>query len=529
MSHATRDEIRARALDRCRERGVLIPTFAQMRKPWTIDPAVVEALSNVDMQVADPLNLFRISWHNEPETGGFGDVNVLEFPPELTGVEARIIGLVGKHFPTGAHKVGAAFGCLAPRLVNGEFDPTTQSAVWPSTGNYCRGGVFDSTLLGCRSVAILPEGMSRERFRWLKKMNAEVIATPGTESNVKEIFDACWEIRQNRPEAVIFNQFEEVGNYLWHYGVTGPAAEAAFRALPLLEARQGQRIQPRFAGPPHARLWPAAPQPPETGPGALRVAAWVGATGSSGTLAAGDYLKARFPGCKIIAAEALECPTLLHCGFGGHRIEGIGDKHVPWIHNVRNTDLVTAIDDEATMRLLRLFDEPAGRSVLESYGVADEVIRRLPLVGISGICNLLAAIKTARYYELEANDVVLIPLTDSMDMYRTRLTELRKERGVATKMGLVVNFERYLLATSVDHLKELRFNDRKAIHNLKYFTWVEQQGRTVEELDTLWSPSYWRDLQDRLPEWDNQIDAFNTETGVLDQIRSRQEALPQPT
>ncbi len=534
MTEATREEIRQRAVERCRERGVLIPTLAEMRDPEAIDPAVLSALVDVDMQAVDPLNLFRISWHNDPETGGFGEVNTVEFPPELTGVEARIVGIVGKHFPTGAHKVGAAFGCLAPRLVNGEFDPTSQRAVWPSTGNYCRGGVFDAALLGCRSLAILPEGMSKERFRWLKKMKAEILATPGTESNVKEIFDACWEIRDSRPDAVIFNQFEEFGNYLWHYGVTGPAAESAFRSLtpsdpdagsaapdPLGSGPRYIRPKPKFAGPAHAAWWRTGPRHPE-----LRLAAWVGATGSSGTLAAGDYLKEHFPGCIITAAEALECPTLLECGFGGHRIEGIGDKHVPWIHNVRNTDLVTAIDDEATIRILRLFNTAAGKDRLSVYGVTDEVIERLSLLGISGVCNLLAAIKTARYYELEANDVVLMPLTDSVELYRTRLSELRKERGSMTKTGAVVNFERYLLATSVDYMKELRFTDRRAIHNLKYFTWVEQQHKTTQELDALWSPTYWRSLAARLPEWDARIEAFNRDTGVLDQIRSRHAAVP---
>ncbi|RMH17018.1 MAG: pyridoxal-phosphate dependent enzyme [Acidobacteria bacterium] len=478
--------VRERALERCRERGVLIPTLEEMRRPSLVDAAVRDALAGVDMQAVDPKNLFRITWHNDPASGGFGPVNALELPPQLTGVPARIVGLIGKHFPTGAHKVGAAFGCLAPRLVAGEFDPTRQRAVWPSTGNYCRGGVFDSALLGCRAVAILPEEMSRERFAWLESMGAEIIATPGCESNVKEIFDACWQIREEDPEAVIFNQFEEFGNYLWHYGVTGPAAEEAFRD------RAG---------------------------GGTRLAAWVAATGSAGTLGAGDYLKAHHPGCRITAAEALQCPTLLHCGFGGHRIEGIGDKHVPWIHNARNTDVVTAIDDEATLRLLRLFNEPAGQDHLVRRGVAGDVVAGLPLLGISSICNLLAAIKTARYFELDDDDVVLTVFTDSVDLYRTRLDELTAERGPYRRLDAAVDCERYLLAATTDHLRELRHPERKAIHNLKYFTWVEQQGKTAEDLDALWSPTFWQDLRDRLPAWDEAITAFNRDSGVADRLR----------
>ncbi len=486
MTRMMNKEARGNAVERCRQRGILIPTFAQMRDPSTVDPVVREALSEIDMQAVDPLNLFRITWRNDPASGGFGGVNVLEFPPELTGVPARIAGLVGKHFPTGSHKVGAAFGCLVPRLVTGAFDPSRNKAVWPSTGNYCRGGAFDSALLGCQAVAILPEEMSRERFHWLEEIGAEIIATPGCESNVKEIFDACWEIRRTRPDAVIFNQFDEFGNYLWHRGVTGPAAREAYESL--------------------------------AGPGD-RLAAWVGATGSAGTLGAGDYLKERFPGCRIAAAEALQCPTLLLAGFGGHRIEGIGDKHVPWIHNVRNTDLVLAIDDEAAMRLLRLFNEDEGRAGLVRRGVAEDVVENLPFLGISGICNLLAAIKTARYLELDGNDVLLTSLTDSVELYRTRLEELEQERGPYAAAHAEIDYERYLLGATTDHLRELRYPDRKAIHNLKYFTWVEQQGKTVEELDALWSPAFWQEMTSRLPEWDDAIEAFNQETGVLDKLR----------
>ena len=488
MHDDTREKSRVHAVERCRQRGIVIPTFAELREPAQVDPAIRRALPGVDMQAVDPRNLFRINWHNDPATGGFGPVNALVIPPELSGVPARIVGLVGKHFPTGAHKVGAAFGCLVPRLVSGEFDPTTQKAVWPSTGNYCRGGAFDSALLGCTAVAILPEGMSRERFEWLASIGAEIIATPGSESNVKEIFDACWEIRKTRPDAVIFNQFDEFGNYLWHYAVTGPAAEEVFRSL------AGQRG---------------------------RLAAWVGATGSAGTLAAGDYLKGAFPGCTVTAAEALQCPTLLSAGFGAHRIEGIGDKHVPWIHNVRTTDLVTAIDDEATMRLLRLFNEPAGHALLTRRGVPESTVAQLPLLGISSICNLLASIKTARHYELGADDVVLTCFTDSVELYRTRLSELTAERGRYDERQAEVDFERRLLGTTTDHLRELTYHERKALHNLKYFTWVEQQGKTVEELDALWNPGFWRDLQARLPEWDAAIAAFNRDTGVLDGITQR--------
>jgi len=329
---------------RCRERNIVIPTFRQMRDPGTIPTAITKRLAGVGLWDVNPVNLFRITWKNNVQTGLYGGVNWREIPKEITGVRARIIGLTGKFFPTGAHKVGAAFGCLVPRLVSGEFDPERDRAVWPSTGNYCRGGAFDCALLGCTAVAILPEEMSKERFIWLKEIGAQVIATPGCESNVKEIYDKCWELRED-PTNVIFNQFDEFGNPIFHYTVTGPAIEEV-----------------------HQSVCPG-----------MRPAAFISATGSAGTIAAGDYLKKVHPDLKIVATEALQCPTLLMNGFGGHRIEGIGDKHVPWVHNARNTDCVAAIDDEDCMRVLRLFNEEAGKAVLGDSGVPSAVINGLPL------------------------------------------------------------------------------------------------------------------------------------------------------
>ncbi|MEK7747142.1 MAG: pyridoxal-phosphate dependent enzyme, partial [Elusimicrobiota bacterium] len=422
-----------------------------------------------------PANLFRITWHNDVESGLYGAVNTLEIPKSITGIEARVVGLIGKYFPTGAHKVGAAFGCLAPRLVTGRFDPVSQKAVWPSTGNYCRGGAFDSALLGCTAVAILPEGMSKERFEWLKSIGAEVIATPGTESNVKEIYDKCWEIKKTRKDCVIFNQFEEFGNPCWHYHVTGPAVEEAFAAL---------------------------------GKG-LRLAGYVSATGSAGTIAAGDYLRTRHPLLKVGASEALQCPTLLQNGWGEHRIEGIGDKHVPWVHNVRNTDMVLAVDDEACMRVLRLFNEPAGRKALAAEGTDKRTLDALGLMGISSIGNMLAAVKLAKYYELGPKDVVFTIFTDSADMYRSRLKELEAERGKYAEKDAWTDLERRLRGIGKDDLRELSHLDRKALHNLKYFTWVEQQGRSSDELRMLWDPGFWEETFAQVPAWDRLIEDFN--------------------
>ncbi|TWT44142.1 Cysteine synthase [Phycisphaerae bacterium RAS1] len=454
-----------------------------MLDPTSTPPDVRTRLKSVGMWDIDPANLFRITWKNEPvdRGGGYNDGNWIEFPPELTGVPARIIGLVGKWFPTGAHKVGAAFGCLVPRLVSGEFDPTVQKAVWPSTGNFCRGGAFDCALLACTPVAILPEEMSPERFEWLRSIGAEVIATPGCESNVKEIYDKCWEIRRTRPDCVIFNQFEEFGNACWHYHVTGGTIDEVFR---------------RIAGPRE------------------RLSGYISATGSAGTIAAGDYLRTRHPALRVAAVEALQCPTLLRCGFGGHRIEGIGDKHVPWIHNVRNTDVVVAVDDEQCLALMRLFNEPAGAEQLVSQGVAGELVSQLPQVGISGICNLVAAIKVARFFDMDGRDVLFAPLTDSMDLYQSRLAQQRKQNGPYSPLLAAQHAARWLHGIGIDHMRELGYHDRLALHNLKYFTWVEQQQRSVEDLRRLWDPDFWTETFAQVEAWDRQIVAFNREIGL---------------
>lgn len=473
-----RPDVIRKTAQRCRERGVVIPTFAQLRDPSLIPAAVRAKLKRVGLWDVNPLNLFRITWKNDLRTGLYGGVNCLEIPPAITGVKARIVGLIGSYFPTGAHKVGAAFGCLVPRLVSGEFDPEVHKAVWPSTGNFCRGGAFDCALLDCTAIAILPEQMSRERFEWLKQIGATVIATPGCESNVKEIYDKCWELKRD-PANVIFNQFEEFGNPVFHYQVTGPAIEEAFAGL---------------------------------GDDSLRAAAFISATGSAGTIAAGDFLKAKHPHLKIVATEALQCPTLLQNGFGAHRIEGIGDKHVPWVHNVRNTDAVAAIDDEDCMRIVRLFNEPAGRKHLASLGVTVKQLKQLPLVGISGVCNLLAAIKTAKYFDLDERDAIFTVFTDSMELYGSRLKELHDEHGAYRQKDAVADFAGPLAHQSVDYFKELSFAERKAVHNLKYYTWVEQQGKTVEELNAQWSPDYWRALfEDEVAHFDRLITAFNNQ------------------
>ncbi len=474
-----------KAVDRYRDKGIILPTFSQLQHPELVPEKVKEKLKVIGLWDLHPLNLFRITWKNEPKRSGglYGYPNYIELPKSITGVDARIIVMIGKWFPTGAHKVGAAYGCLAPRIITGQFDPTYHKAVWPSTGNYCRGGAFDSYLMDVTAIAILPEEMSRERFEWLKEIGAEVIATPGCESNVKEIYDKCWEIRHTRKDCIIFNQFDEFGNSCWHYEVTGHALEEVYR---LVAGRNSQ------------------------------LAAYISATGSAGTIAAGDYLRTHFPHLKVVASEALQCPTLLRNGFGGHRIEGIGDKHVPWIHNVKNTNVVTAIDDEYCMRLFRLFNEKSGHAYLASSGVDQTLINQLEMIGISGIANILSAIKTAKYFDLTGDDILMTIATDSAEMYVSRLAELNSERGAYTLLQAAKDHEKCMLGTTTDYMKELTYEDQKVIHNLKYFTWIEQQEKEVEDLRQLWDDrEIWPKVFSQPTRWDELINEFNERTGLL--------------
>jgi cysteine synthase len=395
--------------------------------------------------------------------------------------------MAGKWFPTGCHKVGASFGCLVPRLVTGQFDATYHHAVWPSTGNYCRGGAFNSKLLACDSVAILPQDMSKERFDWLKKIAGQIIATPGCESNVKEIFDKTWELKQD-PSMMIFNQFAEMGNPLWHYNVTGYALAELFEAI----KKPGQKLA-----------------------GACFT------SGSAGTMSAGDLLKERYPNAKLGVGEALQCPTILDNGFGGHRIEGIGDKHIPWVHNVKNTDMVIDIDDEDSQRLLRLFNTAEGQKYLKSeLKLSDELIEKLTWLGISGIANVLCCIKMAKYYELTENDVLVTVLTDSAVMYQSRVKELNKMYGKYSVNEAGKDHALHMLGLKTDNLMELTYADRKRVHNLKYYTWVEQQGMKVEDLNAQWydTKHTWDAVHAQAKELDKLINAFNDEVGLLKKL-----------
>ncbi len=468
----------SRSVARFRDQAITLPTFAQLADPSIIPGAVTGRLGTVDPDAADPLNLWRVHWYNAASRSGRADVpEHLELPGELTGVDARVVIVFGNRFPMiRAHKVLAAYACLAPRVVSGAFDPTRDRAIWPSTGNYARGGVAISRIMNSRGVAVLPEGMSRERFDWLNAWTEspdDIIRTFGTESNVKEIYDACNELAKD-PTNVVLNQFSEFGNHLGHYFVTG-------RALDHVADHVGGRL-----------------------------AAYVAASGSGGTLGAGDWLKDRH-GSRIAAVEALECPTMLYNGYGEHNIQGIGDKHIPLIHNVMNTDDAVAISDAATDALLLVFNTDVGKDVLRSKGVAPEVVDQLRHLGLSSICNMLASIKLAKYHRLGSDDVVITVATDGAEMYGSEVDRIMA-RDHADGFGAreaAAAHGRFLEGVTTDHFLELGAVGRERIFNLGYYTWVEQQGIDFEDFESRRDVSFWHGLRPYIARWDEMIETFN--------------------
>jgi cysteine synthase len=453
-------------------KAILGPTFEEMLHPGAIDAAVrARAVAALKAAPLDPINLYNITWR-----GADNGIKYEVLPRALTGVEAPIVVLYGRDFPTGAHKVGAAYSVLAEELVFGRVDVNQHTVVWPSTGNYGIGGAWVGGRVGAKSVVVLPEGMSKERFQIIESYGATVIKTIGVESNVKEIYDKTWELRRD-PNVRILNQFEVMGNYRFHYHVTG-------NTLVELAAELKDR-----------------------GVGDGQMAAYCSAMGSAGTIAAGDRLKQVFPGCRIIGLEPIQCPTLYNNGYGGHDIQGIGDKHVTWIHNVLNMDAIMCLDDiECKKGLQALTDEAGQEALTRRYGVPAEQVRQLASIfGISGVCNVLGAIKTAKHYQFGPRDVIATICTDAIDRYHSVMADLARDYGAMDEARAAVYVESIFHGAKTDWIKDGTPDMRRQWHNLKYYTWVEQQGKTVEELDAQKDPEWWIKHQQLVPEMDQRI------------------------
>jgi cysteine synthase len=480
---------RLAAITSLKRAQVRLPTLSELTDPAQIHASHLPSLSEVDPDAPDAANLWRVHWFNGADRKSLTRIpGHVILPPELTGVQSPIVILLGRRFPMiEAHKVLAAYACLVPRLVTGQFDPSLHRAVWPSTGNFCRGGVAISRILGCRCAAVLPAGMSRERFDWLQRWvanEADIVRTPGTESNVKEIYDRCAQLSQDSTN-VILNQFSEFANYLVHYHCTGNAFDRVFYYM--------KRHNMDF-----------------------RLTAFVSATGSAGTIAAGDRLK-KLHGTKIVAVEATECPTMLCNGYGQHNIQGIGDKHIPLIHNVMNTDLVVGVSDAASDGLNLLFRSESGRDYLSRRRKIDpELVHQFEDIGISGLANIVAAIKVAKHLDYGSNDIIMTVATDSAVLYSSEAESFSARHYAAgfDEVSAGEVFARCIEGITDDNVLELRHFDRKRIFNLGYYTWVEQQGISVEDFDRRKSQDFWASLVASMPAWDRLIEEFNTEAGA---------------
>lgn len=449
------------------------PTFEEMLHPQTIAPDIREkALTARTADPLDPINLFNITWRDANN-----EVYHVVLPKQLTGVDANIVVIYGKEFPSGSHKVGAAYSVLLEKELFGEVDPDKHVLVWPSTGNYGIGGAWVGCRMGCESLVVLPAGMSQERFDRIHNYGAEIIRTPGSESNVKEIYDETHRLRASDPNIRILNQFEVMGNYRFHYYVTGNT------------------------------LVELAGELAEKGIGSGKISAYVSAMGSAGTIAAGDRLKQVWPDHKIVGLEPIQCPTLYNNGYGVHDIQGIGDKHVTWIHNVLNMDALMCIDDIECKKGLQIFAEEAGRETLvKRYGIEAAVVEQLaPLFGISGICNILGAIKTAKYYHMTKDDVIVAVATDSMDRYPSVMEQMAQTYGRLDEAETVGRVESIFKGMRTDWIMPGTPDARERWHNLKYYTWVEQQGKSVEELDAQRDPAWWIEHQQKVSEIDTRL------------------------
>ena len=469
---------------------ILLPTFAELADPRRIPLEIEAALDGVDPDEPDPRNLFRAHWYNADDRRARVDVpGHLLLGEELTGVRAPIYVLLGDRFPiVRSHKLLSTYGSLAQRIVSGRFDPRRHRAVWPSTGNFARAGVALSRILGYESTVILPSTASAGHVRWLEDWIDDpdsVVRTSGTESDVKAISDAALGLAEN-PDVCVFDQFGDYGNYLAHAHCTSAALGRVFEA-----ARRSH-------------------------PG-LELSYFVAATGSAGTLGAGDALKEHY-GTRICAVEALQCPTMLRGGYGSHRIHGIGDHHIPLIHNVMNTDLVCAVSDKSTDRLAVLFDTDTGREWLtQDRGLAYAAVQQLIHLGASSIANVLAAIRLARTLDLGPEQAILTVATDNSEMYGSEVLHVL-ERDFPLgfhRSDAAAIFEQHLATEVEGTVLELDEAERTRIFNLGYFTWVESGRVASADFEVRRSPDFWRGVRQSVGAWDERIAAFNAEVRSL--------------
>ena len=441
------------------------PTYDEMLNPSHQDPEVRKAAEKaLKENELDPINLFNITWKNSKD----GSVNKMVLPKELTGVDANIVVLLGKYFPSGSHKVGPAYATLMEGCVDGEIIPGKHTILGPSTGNFGIGVSYITNLMKYDAIVIMPDNMSKERYQRIQKYGAKLDLTPGSESDVILTLERTYELKKN-PKNATLAQFELLPNYRFHRHVTGNSCIEAVKGI-----------------------------------GNGRVACFCSAPGSAGTLAAGDQIKVAFPECKIVALEPHECSTLTNGGLGQHRIEGIGDKMITLIHNALTTDFITQIIDEDCVRGLAVIHE--GTDILVKHGVDKKVAESMvDLFGVSGICNILGAIKMAKYLKLGPQDNVVTIATDSFDRYPSVMEDLHNRELEVTPNVLERWFEdvfanadtRFILDTRGDAAKEALFKQKER-------DWLKF-GYSKAYLDSMKKMSFWEDEYNKIKVYDEKI------------------------
>ena len=443
---------------------LLGPTYDEMLHPEKIDKDLRQkALHALAENELDPVNLFNITWKD-----GSDQVRKIIFPRELTGVDANIIVMLGGSFPSGSHKVGPAYATLMEGCLDGEILPGEHTILGPSTGNFGIGVAYICRLMGYRAIVIMPDNMSRERYERIRQYGAELDLTPGTESDVVLTLQRTYELKKdprNRPLA----QFELMPNYRFHRHVTGNSAIEAARGI-----------------------------------GNGRIAAFCSAPGSAGTLAAGDAIKQAFPECKTIALEPYECSTLANGGLGQHRIEGIGDKMCTLIHNVLTTDFVALLHDDDCVKALKIIrDAPA---VLQSLGVSPDAAAVMrEQFGVSALCNILGAIKMAKYLKLGPDDNVVTIATDRFDRYGSVLEDLDR-RCLEISDNVLARWARDIfLDMQPDHVCDFRQMARKEqLFKQKEHDWLPF-GYAQEYLDAMRGADFWDSEYLKVFEYDQRL------------------------
>jgi cysteine synthase len=442
------------------------PTYEEMLHPEKIDPVLHRRTIN-EKDSLNPEALFNITWKDGNNTPHY-----MVIPPEITGVEANIIVLLGKHFPTGSHKVGSTYSVTMEKQLENEIHPLKNTLVYPSTGNFGIGGAWVAGRMGYESMVILPSSVSRERFDRIVSYGGRYIKASGLSGMFAEANRVS-----SQPGMTVMNQFISMANYRFHYYVTGNTIVELMEHLKCLGIGNG------------------------------RCEAFISAVGSGGTIAAGDRIKQLFPENRIVALEPLQCPTLYSNGSGDHDIQGIGDGLVTWVHNVLNMDAVMCIDDQDCKKGLRLLTDPVGKTFLsKEQKIPSGIVGQMAMnFGISGICNLLGAIRTAKYFKLPRGTNIVTVCTDSIDRYHSVMKEMEEIHGPLTLEKATKTFETVFQNRKMDHIQEGTPSNRQRWFEMKRSHWVEECGMDEAELNAQKNQDWWEKEQAKCQQVDKQI------------------------